>query len=364
MSDADLDARIDAVGPDDIADILFTSGTTGLPKGVLCTHRQNIQSFTAWADAVGLKAGDHYMIVNPFFHSFGYKAGWLACLITGATAFPVPVFDSKVILEQIAADAITVLPGPPTLYQSLLDDPGLANHDISTLRLAVTGAASVPPSLIGRMRDELGIDDVMTAYGLTEATGVVTATHPDDPAELIAVSCGVPIPGVEIRLVDPDGNDVQTGEAGELLVRGFNVMRGYLDDPEATAEAIDADGWLKTGDVAMQDEKGYLRITDRVKDMIITGGFNVYPAEVEAILIDHPDVSRAAVVPMPDERMGEVGRAWLVMREGATLDEAAMTAWARENMANFKVPRSFRAIDELPMNASGKVQRFALKDAD
>ncbi|MDT0575181.1 FadD3 family acyl-CoA ligase [Croceicoccus sp. F390] len=362
IDDAQLAARIAAVTPEAIADILFTSGTTGKPKGVLCSQSQNIRSFQAWSDAVGLRQGDRYAIVNPFFHSFGYKAGWLACLLAGATAYPVAMFDAVSLLSLIERERITVLPGAPTLYQSMLDEPSLAQHDISSLRLAVTGAASVPPSLIRRLREDLGIDDVLTAYGLTEATGVVTTTRPDDPAELIAVSCGIALPGVELRIVDGEGNQVPTGEPGELLVRGFNVMIGYHNDPAATEEAIDADGWLRTGDIAVQDENGYVRITDRAKDLFICGGFNCYPAEIEAILIDHPEIARAAVIGIPDQRMGEVGQAWLVLRSGTTFDEPAMIAWCRSNMANFKVPRSFRIVDELPTSASGKVQRFALRE--
>jgi acyl-CoA synthetase (AMP-forming)/AMP-acid ligase II len=225
----------------------------------------------------------------------------------------------------------------------------------------VTGAASVPPILIRRMHDELGIAEVLTAYGLTESSGCVSATQAGDPVELVASSCGRPIPGVEVRLVGADDRDVATGDPGELLVRGFNVMKGYLDDPKATAETIDADGWLRTGDIATQDERGYLRITDRAKDLFICGGFNCYPAEIEARLLEHPDVARVAVVGRPDERMGEVGHAVIVPKPGAVRDDKALISWCREQMANYKVPRTVEWVDELPVNASGKVQRFLLK---
>lgn len=361
VAEAEVDARIAAVSPDDVIDILFTSGTTGRPKGAMSGHGQNLRLFEAWSEAVGLRAGDRYLIVNPFFHSFGYKAGWLACLLRGATAMPVSRFDAAEVLRRIATEGITVLPGPPTLFQSLLDAPERGEYDISSLRLAVTGAASVPPVLIQRMRDDLGIDDVLTAYGLTETCGVVSATHSGDPAELVAESCGTPIPGVEVRLVDNEGADVPLGTPGELLVRGFNVMKGYLDDPKATAETIDADGWLRTGDIATQDERGYLRISDRVKDMFISGGFNCYPAEIEAYILSHPDVARVAVVGRPHHRMGEVAHAVVVAKPGAARDSEAFLAWCRETMANYKAPRSVEWVDELPVNASGKVQRFLLK---
>lgn len=360
-SDADVSAAIAAIGNDDTVDVLFTSGTTGRPKGVMSSHQQNLRTFQAWSDAVGLRQGDHYLIVNPFFHTFGYKAGWIAALLQGATIFPVAQFNAAQVLETIAAERITVLPGPPTIFQSLLDEPGRNVADTASLRLAVTGAASVPPVLIRRMRDALGIDDVLTAYGLTESGGCVSATQAGDPVELVASTCGRPIPGVEVRLVDGEGRDVPTGEPGELLVRGFNVMKGYLADPQATAETIDSEGWLRTGDIATQDERGYLRITDRAKDMFICGGFNCYPAEIEARLLEHPDIARVAVVGRPDERMGEVGHAVVVARPGAARDDKALLAWCREEMANYKVPRSVEWVDELPVNASGKVQRFLLK---
>jgi acyl-CoA synthetase (AMP-forming)/AMP-acid ligase II len=361
VDDVALDAAIATVGPDDVADILFTSGTTGSPKGAMSLHSQNLRSFDAWSDAVGLVEGDRYLIVNPFFHSFGYKAGWLACLLRGATALPVASFDAATVLAKIEAERITVLPGPPTIFQSLLDAPGRSTHDLSTLRLAVTGAASVPASLLRRMHDELGIPDVLTAYGLTESCGVVSATHAGDPVELVAASCGTPIPGVEVRLVDAAGADVAPGMPGELLVRGFNVMKAYLDDPAATAEAIDRDGWLRTGDIATSDARGYLRITDRAKDMFICGGFNCYPAEIEARLLDHPDVARVAVVGRPDPRMGEVGHAVIVPTAQASRDTAALLRWCRDAMANYKAPRTVEWVDALPTNAAGKVQRFLLK---
>jgi acyl-CoA synthetase (AMP-forming)/AMP-acid ligase II len=354
-------AAIAGVSADDVADVLFTSGTTGRPKGAMSSHGQNLRTFQAWSDAVGLRTGDRYLIVNPFFHTFGYKAGWIACLLQGATIYPVAQFDAARVLETVSAQRITVLPGPPTIFQSLLDAPQAGTTDTSSLRLAVTGAASVPPVLIRRMHDELGIDDVLTAYGLTESCGCVSATQAGDPVELVASTCGRPIPGIEVRLVDAEGQDVAEGAPGELLVRGFNVMKGYLDDPAATAETIDADGWLRTGDIATRDARGYLRITDRAKDLFISGGFNCYPAEIEARLLEHPDVARAAVVGQPDARLGEVGHAVVVARPGATRDSAAFLAWCREVMANYKAPRSVEWVDELPLNAAGKVQRFLLR---
>jgi acyl-CoA synthetase (AMP-forming)/AMP-acid ligase II len=345
----------------DLADIMFTSGTTGRPKGVMSAHEQNVRAFTAWSEFVGLRRGDRYLIVNPFFHAFGYKAGWLACLITGARISPLAVFDAGAALARIERERITVLPGPPTLFQTLLAHEALGRHDISSLRLAVTGAATVPPSLVEKMLSVLGFEIVVTGYGLTESMGIVTMCRPGDSVERIALTCGVPIPGVEVRCVDEQGRTVARGEPGEVLVRGYNVMRGYLDDPVATAETIDPQGWLHTGDVGVLDAEGYLRITDRRKDMYIVGGFNCYPAEIEKIMAAHPGIAQVAVIGIPDPRLGEVGQAFVIRRAGTAVDEAALLAWCRDNMANYKVPRLIEFVDALPTNAAGKVQKFALR---
>jgi HIP---CoA ligase len=352
------------VAGSDIADILFTSGTTGQPKGVLSTHEQDVRVFRTWSEVVGLRQGDRYLGVNPFFHSFGYKAGWLACLLQGATLYPLAVFDAGRALDCIERERISVLPGPPTIYQSLLAHESLARRDLSSLRLAVTGAASVPPALITRMRTELKFKSVLTAYGLTESTGVVTVCPHDADDETVATRCGVPIPGVEVRCADEHGASVPAGEAGEVQVRGYNVMLGYFEDPAATAEAIDADGWLHTGDVGVLDERGYLRITDRMKDVFIVGGFNCYPAEIERLLAEHPAIGQAAVIGIPDERLGEVGKAFVVLRPGQAASAEELLAWSRSNMANYKVPRQLQIVTQLPLNAAGKVQKFALREGD
>ncbi|MFN8545717.1 MAG: FadD3 family acyl-CoA ligase [Candidatus Binatia bacterium] len=355
-------ARAAAVAGDDLCDILFTSGTTGKPKGVMTTHAQNLRAFRAWSEIVGLREGDRYLIVNPFFHSFGYKAGWLAAILCGATILPQATLDVPALLARIARDRVSVLPGPPTLYQTILAHPDRARHDLSSLRLAVTGAAVVPVELVLRMRRELTFRTIVTGYGLTESTGVVAVCRPEDDPETIATTSGRAIPDVEVRCVDPAGVEVPRGQPGEVVVRGYNVMRGYFDDPAATAEAIDADGWLHTGDIGVLDARGYLRITDRIKDMFITGGFNCYPAEIENALHGHPDVAQVAVIGVPDDRLGEVGMAWIVPAPGAAPAPDAIVAWCRERMANYKVPRFVRVVDALPMNASGKVTKFVLRD--
>jgi len=355
-------ARAAALTPEDTLDILFTSGTTGKPKGVITSHGQNIRTFETWSATVGLRADDNYLIINPFFHSFGYKAGWLAAIIRGARMLPVMSFDLDAVLEQIPREQISMIPGPPTIYQSLLAHPRRGEFDLSSLRLAVTGAAPVPVSLVEQMRGELGFEVVVTAYGLTESCGVVSICRADDSPERISHSSGRAMDGVEMKCVDADGNTVAAGSEGEIWCRGFNVMRGYLDNPEETARTVTTDGWLKTGDVGVMDADGYVRITDRIKDMFIVGGFNCYPAEIENSLCSMPGVARAAVIGVPDERMGEVAQAYIVRAPGASLDEAAVIQWSRDNMANYKVPRTVRFLDEFPMNAGGKVMKNVLRE--
>ncbi|MEZ5435128.1 MAG: FadD3 family acyl-CoA ligase [Pseudomonadales bacterium] len=362
ISDAEVAARTAAVKPTDISDLIFTSGTTGNPKGVKTSHGQNIKVFAVWSELAQLTESDRYLIVNPFFHSFGYKAGWLACLIRGTTMLPMAVFDAKEILVRIGSDKISVLPGPPTLYQTILAFPDLKNYDISNLRLAVTGAAAIPVSLIHQMRDELGFKTVLTAYGLTESCGMVTMCRDGDAAEIIATTSGRAIPDVEVRCVNEQNQEVPRGEAGEIIVRGYNVMQGYFNNDEETAKTIDKDGWMHTGDIGVMDENGYLKITDRMKDMFIVGGFNCYPAEIENLLATCDGVAQSAVIGIPDERMGEVAMAYIVPKAGADLTPEKITAWCKENMANYKVPRRVEIIDAFPLNATGKVMKFVLRD--
>ena len=362
MPPAQVHAREAALGPGSTADLMFTSGTTGRPKGVMAAHAPTIRAFSEWALAVGLDEGARYLIINPFFHSFGYKAGWVAAFLRGATVYPQQVFDAEAVLARIAADRIGFLPGPPTLFLTMLAHPRLREFDISSLQSAVTGAASVPPVLIERMRSELGIAKVTTAYGLTECGGCATVCDPSDSAETIANTCGKALPGTEVRCADEQGRSVAPGEAGEVLLRGYHVMQGYFEDEAATREAIDADGWLHTGDVGVMDERGYLRITDRLKDMYITGGFNCYPAEIERLLAPHPAIAQVAVIGAPDARLGEVGCAYVVLRSGVAVTEAELIAWARGQMANYKVPRQVKFTGALPVNASAKVDKKLLRE--
>ncbi|MGW6409452.1 FadD3 family acyl-CoA ligase [Streptomyces vinaceus] len=354
--------RAGSIRPEAPSDIIFTSGTTGSPKGAVISHAQSLRCYDVWSELAGLREGDRYLIVNPFFHTFGYKAGIIACLMRGATMVPQPVFDVDTVLANIAAERISVLPGPPTLHQSLLDHPQRDHHDLSALRLVVTGAAVVPLQLVERLRGELHIATVLTAYGLSEASGIVTMCRRGDPAEVIASTSGRPIPDTEVKVVaDRQGTERPVGTAGEVWVRGHHVMRGYFEDPAETAEAVTPDGWLRTGDVGVLDAEGNLRITDRIKDMFIVGGFNAYPAEIEQLLGLHPDVADVAVVGVSDPRLGEVGKAYAVRHPGSTLTADDLIAWSRREMANYKVPREVEFVTELPRNASGKVLKRELR---
>jgi HIP---CoA ligase len=337
------------VSGDDVADIIFTSGTTGRPKGVMMEHAPTLRLYAEWNELAGTRAGDRYLIANPFFHIFGYKAGCIASMIRGMTILPVPVFDIDQVLDLVEREQVTVLPGPPTVYHALLAAHRAGGRNLSTLRVAVTGAADIPVELIRQIREELPFRSIMTGYGLTEA-GTITASRQGDSFEDIATTVGTPCEGFELRIAAD----------GEILARGYGVMKGYLDDAAATAEAIDPDGWLHTGDLGTLDDNDRLKIIGRKKDMFIVGGFNAYPAEIEGFLLEHPAVAQAAVIGIPDERLGQVGKAFIVRSKGADVTAGELIAWSRQRMAGFKAPRSVQFLDALPLNATGKVMKDQL----
>jgi acyl-CoA synthetase (AMP-forming)/AMP-acid ligase II len=337
------------VDGDDVADVIYTSGTTGRPKGAMMIHRQTLRMYEEWATLADLREGDRYLMINPYFHTFGLKAGLVASFLRGATMLPVAVFDVDRMVELIERERVTMLPGPPTLYHSLLN---VGNKDkLATLRAGVTGAADIPVELVRRIHDELPFQTLMTGYGLTEA-GNVTLSRPGDSFEDVATTAGLPCEDIEVRIADD----------GEVLVRGYGVMQGYLDDHAATAETIDDHGWLHTGDLGSCTESGRLRIVGRKKDMFIVGGFNAYPAEIEGFLLEHPAVAQAAVIGVPDDRLGQVGKAFIVVKDDkAAVSGDELIAWSRERMAGFKVPRFVAFLEELPLNATGKVMKDRLR---
>jgi acyl-CoA synthetase (AMP-forming)/AMP-acid ligase II len=360
---ADVTASLAAaIDPEDMASIIFTSGTTGAPKGAMLRHGASVRAYHAWSTVVGLRQGDRYLIVNPFFHAFGLMAGILASLIKGATIIPHAVFDVPSVMQRVDEERVTMLPGPPAIYQTILDHPELDKYDLSTLRLAVTGSATVPVEMIRRMGSELTFQTIVTGYGLTETTGIATMCRHDDDIDTIANTAGRPIPDVEVEVRDESGATVPVGQPGEVVVRGYNVMIGYFGDADSTAATIDPDGWLHTGDIGVLDQGGNLKITDRTKDMFIVGGFNAYPAEIENMLMTHPAVGQVAVVGVPDHRLGEVGMAFVVVRPDTSVTESELIEWAREQMANYKVPRYVELVEALPLNASNKVLKYELRE--
>lgn len=357
----EVDLRRIKIASDDIADILFTSGTTGIPKGVMMTHAQTLHVACDYVNQTDLRSGDRYLMVNPYFHMFGLKAGILAALASGAAMFPEPVFDVGQVLSHVQGHRISVMPGPPTLFQGILDHPDRSRTDLSSLRMAVTGATDLPVEVMDRIFDAMPSIKILNGYGLTEA-GTVAGTSPSDDAGTIVNSSGHPRPGVEIRIVDEAGSDLPLESPGEIWVRSPGVMLGYLDDPSGTAAAITPEGWLKTGDIGVLDTESRLHIVGRLKDMFIVGGFNAYPAEIENLLLRHPLIAEAAVIGVPDERLGEVGFAYVRPRPGVQVKPEEIVEWARGEMANYKVPRSVELVDALPINATGKVQKTVLRE--
>ncbi|MGY9075324.1 MAG: AMP-binding protein [Acidimicrobiales bacterium] len=359
---AEVKRRSAAATGDDLGLIMFTSGTTGLPKGVMVAQGPILHGSQHSARELGMRQDDRMLVINPFFHAFGFNGAITFCLMHGATILPHPVFDIPKVLQRIEDDKVTVFPAPPAIFQGLLNHADLADYDTSSLRSALTGGANVLVETVVAMREVLGFDVVITAYGMTETCGFGSLCLASDPPEVVASTSGRAIPGVEFRIVDDDGVDCPTGHPGELLVRGVIVMRGYLDAPEQTAETIDSDGWMKTGDICVLDENGYLDITDRKKDMYINGGFNVYPAEIERVMAEHSDIGQVAVIGIADERLGEVGAAFIVATPSADPVEAEIISWCREQMANYKVPRHVWTVDALPLNPSGKVLKTDLRE--
>ena len=351
-------ARLDAVGPDDLCDIMFTSGSTGLPKGVRHRHAPTIRQTFNTTEENGIRGGDRLLIVNPFFHVFGYTGGWVPGLFAGGTVYPMATFDVDAVLDTIERERITYFPGPPTIFHSILTHPRLADTDVTSLRGSLTGSADVPVDLIQDMLDKLTFERVIQAYGMTEC-GTATNTIAVDSAETVATTVGKASKDLEVRVVNAANEPVPDGEDGEVVVRGYAVMDGYWDDPDATAATIDSDGWLHTGDRGSRDEHGYIRILGRIKDMYIVGGFNVYPAEVENMIREHPAVDDIAVIGVPDERLGEVGCAFVV--PDGEIDDDEFVAWCRERMANFKVPRFVERLEAFPLTGSNKVSKVDLR---
>ncbi|MGI9325733.1 MAG: AMP-binding protein [Pseudomonadales bacterium] len=359
-------ARLDAIGAEDVCDIMFTSGSSGRPKAVPHRHGPSVRQTLNTVAENGNIESDRYLIVNPFFHVFGYTGGWLPALLVGATVYPLPTFDVETALRLIESEQITYFPGPPTIFHSILEHPRREEFDVTSLRLSLTGAADVPVELIHRMLRELTFERVIQAYGMTEC-GTATYTPADADPETVAATIGVPCDGFEVRIVDSENQPVPAEEPGEIVVRGYAVMSGYLDNPDANAATIDAEGWLHTGDRGVCDNRGYFRILGRIGDMIIVGGFNVYPAEVEETMRQHPAIENVAVIGVPDPRLGEVACAFIIAAQQpgggrSQVESSDMIAWCREQMANFKVPRYIEIVESFPLTGSNKVSKVDLRE--
>ena len=350
-----------AVTPDALCQILFTSGTTGIPKGVQLHQRQLLQAYWDWSWFAALRPGDRFMVIPPYSHGFGINGGILSCAMRGTTNLPVPVFDPAAALELIERERISIMSGPPALFATLIDQVRFDQTDTSSLHTALIGAAAVPTEIILRMQERIGISHVCNGYGLIEGS-VVSMTRPDDSVDVVTTTTGRAMPGVEVRIVDDEGEEVPRGERGEVWLRSQGIMSGYFRDPDQTAEAMTEEGFLKTGDIGVMDPAGHIAVVDRKKDMYISGGFNAYPAEIENRLLEREDIAAVAVVGVPDERLGEVGHAFVVAARTERLDPQAIRDWAREHLANYKVPRRVHVVESLPLNPNGKVRKDVLRE--
>ncbi len=349
------------VSPDDVAQLVYTSGTTGSPKGACLTHRGMTNAARFGAMRFGMRPGDVYIQTMPLFHVGGQVVSFQLCQLS-ATAVLVPAFDPGLVLELAEAESATLTCGVPTMLLALVEHPDFARRDLSKLRSISGGGAVVPAELVRHIEDTLGVQFTVV-FGQTEACGFISQTHLDDSAEDKGASLGRPLPGVGARVVDPDSAvPVRRGEVGELEVRGPNVMAGYHGLPEETALALRPDGWLRTGDLVTMDDRGYLRMAGRLKEMIVSGGENIFPVEIEAALSEHPDVAQVAVVGVPDRRWGESCVAVVVPAEPGPLPPLELEAFLRERLAAFKVPRRWVFVEELPRTASGKVQKHVIRD--
>ena len=364
VTQGQLEERSALLGPADAINIQYTSGTTGFPKGATLSHRNILNNGLFIGEACKYTELDRVCIPVPFYHCFGMVLGNLACTTHGsAMVIPAAGFDAPATLRAVAAERCTSLYGVPTMFIAELGDPGLTGYDLSSLRTGIMAGSPCPIEVMRQVVDEMNMREVTIAYGMTETSPVSTQTSADDPLEKRVTTVGRVHPHVEIRIVDPDtGETVPRGTSGEFLTRGYSVMLGYWNDPQRTAEAIDADGWMHTGDLAAMDDEGYVNIVGRIKDMIIRGGENVYPREIEEFLYTHPDVIEVQVVGVPDVRYGEEIVAWVQLCDGAETTAEDIKGFCRGAIAHYKVPRHIKLTDSFPMTITGKVQKFKMRE--
>jgi fatty-acyl-CoA synthase len=364
ISDEDLRARQFSLDAEDVINMQYTSGTTGFPKGVQLTHANIVKNAFYIGECMKLGPGDRVCIPVPFFHCFGCVLGTLNTVTHEGTMVPVESFDAETVLKAVDQEGCTALLGVPTMFIAELDHPDFDQYDTRSLRTGIMAGSPCPMEVMKKVVDVMGANEITIAYGQTESSPVITQTRTDDPLELRVSSVGRKLPDVEVRIVSVETDeDCAPGEQGELLTRGYHVMRGYYKMEDRTAEVIDPDGWLHTGDLAVMDEDGYVRITGRAKDMIIRGGENIYPREIEEFLYTHPEISDVQIYGVPDEKYGEKVAAAIQSRQDSGLTVEEVKDYCRENIARFKVPEYVDFVEEYPMTASGKIQKYKLREA-
>lgn len=359
----ELDQRMNSLDPHDVINMQYTSGTTGFPKGVMLSHYNIINNAYNIAQCMKLTKDDRLCIPVPFFHCFGCVLGVLACVSVGATIVPIQEFNATQVLQTVQDEKCTALHGVPTMFIAELNDPDFEKYDLSSLRTGIMAGSNCPIEVMKAVIEKMGAKEITIAYGQTESSPVITQTRTDDPIHLRVETVGRALPNVEVKIVEPGTNkEVPCGVQGELCTRGYHVMKGYYNNPEATKEAIDEEGWLRTGDLAIMDENGYCRITGRLKDMIIRGGENIYPREIEEFLYQHPKILDVQVVGVPDEKYGEEVMAWIILKPGQTATAEEVQEFCRGKISRHKIPRYIEFTDSYPMTASGKIQKFKLRE--
>ncbi|MEC3614128.1 AMP-binding protein [Bacillus stercoris] len=363
VTDAELEARMNSLDKDDVINMQYTSGTTGFPKGVMLTHFNVINNAANIAECMALSAQDRMCIPVPFFHCFGCVLGVLACVSVGAAMIPVPEFDPVTVLKTVEKEKCTALHGVPTMFIAELHHPDFDAYDLSTLRTGIMAGSPCPSEVMKAVIERMGMKDITIAYGQTEASPVITQTRANDSFIRRVETTGRALPHTEVKIVEPGTcQEVQRGVQGELCTRGYHVMKGYYKDKEATRKAINHDGWLFTGDLAVMDEDGYCRITGRLKDMLIRGGENIYPREIEEFLYRHPAVLDVQVVGVPDAKFGEEAAAWIKLKDGKSVSSDELKAYCKGKIARHKIPRYVIFTDDYPMTASGKIQKYKLRE--
>nr|WP_263327169.1 AMP-binding protein [Neobacillus sp. Marseille-Q6967] len=361
VTDEELKLRSLALAPDDVINMQYTSGTTGFPKGVMLTHSNLANNAYNIAKCMKLTQEDRLCIPVPFFHCFGCVIGTLAAVSAGATMVPVQEFDPEVVLQTVEQEKCTALHGVPTMFIAELNHPDFEKYDLSSLRTGVMAGSNCPIEVMKNVMNKMNMSEITICYGQTESSPVITQTRTDDPIELRVETVGRALPNVEVKIVEPGtSRELPYNQVGELCTQGYHVMKGYYKNPNATREAIDKDGWLHTGDLAVMDQNGYCRITGRLKDMIIRGGENIYPREIEEFLYTHPKIVDAQVIGVPDERWGEEVLAWIILKEGCTLTAEEIKEFCKEKISRHKIPKYVFFTDSYPMTASGKIQKFKL----